>query len=45
MKSQVLHTVWCDISGEAAGEIWYWSLLEAQRLMLFNASYDFHVEM
>ena len=27
MKSQVLHTVWCYISGEAAGEISYWSLL------------------
>ena len=27
MKSQVLHTVWCHISGEAAGEIWNWSLL------------------
>ena len=27
MKSQVLHTVWCDISGEAAGEICNWSLL------------------
>ena len=26
MKSQVLHTVWCNISGEAAGEIWNWSL-------------------
>ena len=26
MKSQVLHTVWCNISGEAAGEIWHWSL-------------------
>ena len=23
MKSQVLHTVWCHISGEAAGEIWH----------------------
>ena len=23
MKSQVLHTVWCYISGEAAGEIWH----------------------
>ena len=23
----VLHTVWCNISGEAAGEIWNWSLL------------------
>ena len=27
MKSQVLHTAWCHISGEAAGEIWTWSLL------------------
>ena len=27
MKSQVLHIVWCNISGEAAGEIWTWSLL------------------
>ena len=27
MKSQVLHTVWCNISGEAAGEIWSWSFL------------------
>ena len=27
MKSQVLHTVWCNTSGEAAGEIWNWSLL------------------
>ena len=26
MKSYVLHTVWCHISGEAAGEIWHWSL-------------------
>ena len=26
MKSQVLHTVWCNISCEAAGEIWHWSL-------------------
>ena len=24
MKDQVLHTVWCNISGEAAGEIWNW---------------------
>ena len=31
MKSQVLLTVWCNISGEAAGEIWYWSLLEVKR--------------
>ena len=27
MKSQVLHTVWCNITGEATGEIWTWSLL------------------
>ena len=26
MKSQVLHTVGCYISSEAAGEIWHWSL-------------------
>ena len=28
MKSQVLHTVWCYISGEASGEIWHWSLID-----------------
>ena len=27
MKSQVLHTVECNISGGVAGEIWHWSLL------------------
>ena len=27
MKNQVLYTVWCYISGEAAGKIWSWSLL------------------
>ena len=27
MKLQVLHTVWRNISGEAAGEIWNWTLL------------------
>ena len=32
MKSQVLHTVWCHISGVAAGEIWTWSLLGVKRL-------------
>ena len=25
MKNHVLHTVWYNISGEAAGEIWRWS--------------------
>ena len=32
MKSQVLHTVWCNITGEAAGEIWIWSLLGVKGL-------------
>ena len=26
MKSHVLHTVWCNMTGEATGEIWTWSL-------------------
>ena len=26
-ESQVLHTVWCNISGKAGGEIWNWSAL------------------
>ena len=30
LKSQLLYTVWCYISGEAAGEIWHWSLLEVK---------------
>ena len=32
MKSQGLHTVWCNISGEAAGEIWEWSLVGVKGL-------------
>ena len=32
MKNQVLHTVWCNISGETAGEIWTWSLLGVKGL-------------
>ena len=32
MKSQVLHALWCNISGEAAGEIWHWSPLEVKEL-------------
>ena len=36
MKSQVLHTVWCNIFGEAAGEIWNWSLFE--RVKSYNSS-------
>ena len=34
MKNHVLHTVWCYISGEAAGEIWNWSLLGVKGLNL-----------
>ena len=40
MKSQVLHTVWCSISGEAAGEIWTWSLLGVKWLMAGRCSAD-----
>ena len=32
MKSQVLHTVWRNITGEAAGGIWNWSLLGVEGL-------------
>ena len=32
MKSQVLYAVWCNISGEFAGEIWNWSLLGVKGL-------------
>ena len=34
MKSQVLHTVWCHISCEAAGEFWHWSLSGVKGLTL-----------
>ena len=34
MKSQVLHTVWCNISGEDEGEIWNWSLFRVKGLIL-----------
>ena len=34
MKSQVLHTAWCYISGEAVGEIRNWSLLGVKGLTL-----------
>ena len=36
MKSQVLHTVWCYISGEAAGEIWHWSLLGVKGFVIIS---------
>ena len=32
MKTQVLHTVWCNITSEAAGGIWTWSLLGVKGL-------------
>ena len=32
MKSQVLHTVWCNMTGEATGEIWTWSLVGVKGL-------------
>ena len=32
MENHVLHTVWCNISGEAAGEVWNWSLLGVKGL-------------
>ena len=32
MKSDVLHTAWCNISGAAAGEILHWSLLGGKGL-------------
>ena len=38
MKSQVLHTVWCYISGEAAGEIWHWSLLGVKEFSVINTA-------
>ena len=39
MKNQVLHTVWCNISGEAAGEIWHWSLLGVKGLNITFPSF------
>ena len=34
MKSQILLTVWCNISGGAGGEIWHWSLSGVKGLMV-----------
>ena len=39
MKSQVLHTVWCNISGEAAGDIWHRSFLGVKGLTRFMSVY------
>ena len=33
MKSQFLYTVWCDITGEAAGEVWTSSLMGVKGLI------------
>ena len=41
MKSQVLHTVSCNISGEAAGEIWSWSLLAGAGPGLSKQGFEF----
>ena len=38
MKSHVVHTVWCNISAGAAGEIWHWSLLGVKGLMKWQVS-------
>ena len=45
MKSQVLHTVWCHISCEAAGEFWHWSLSGVKGLIEWWSempSHDMH---
>ena len=39
MKRQVLHTVWCNIAGEAEGEIWNWSVLGVKRSILRKSSW------
>ena len=39
MKSQVLHTVWCHISCEAAGEFWHWSLSGVKGLIVSDGAY------
>ena len=41
MKSQVLHTVWCNMTGEATGEIWTWSLLGVKVLSEISPSHYF----
>ena len=36
MKSQVLLTVWCNISGGAGEEIWHWSLSGVKGLIRYS---------
>ena len=41
-KSHVIHAVWCNITCEAAGKIWTWSLLGVRglkQLTLFTAQF------
>ena len=41
-KSKVIHAVWCNITCEAAGQIWTWSLLEVRglkQLTMFTAQF------
>ena len=42
MNSQVLHTVWCNISAEPAGEIWHWSLLGVKGLTFLSIVVHYH---
>ena len=42
MKSQVLHTVWCNMTGEATGEIGTSSLLGVKGLKLPHSSLSCH---
>ena len=44
MKSQVLLTVWYNISGEAAGEIWHWSLSGVKGLSHWVGVCHWHCE-
>ena len=45
MKSQVLHTVWCNITGEAAGEILHWSLLGVKGLNRNRYNMDNQIDL
>ena len=41
-KSKVIHAVWCNITCEAAGQIWTWSLLGVRglkQLTLFTTQF------
>ena len=40
MKSQILHTVWCNIAGEAAGELLDRSLSGVKGLNNYDYNYD-----